>query len=221
MTTKYHSQASVSSRHPIHGISEFADTTARDAHVYTAFDIGKVVSTGTGTARRYWVVVNQVAGVATYREVGLIGDARYYDGYSVSSVTWSSLTWTGVHNALTFTDVVTTQGITRSSSTFTVTDAGVYVFAFNTQGYNTTGNDTFAIRLRKSGVTLAMAPSGYTEAGASRLTAVSLHRAVALAAGDAVSIEYAASATYNAYAPVTIDSETGRTATCSIYRIGN
>lgn len=71
MASKNHSEASVLSRHPVHGVSEFADTTARNAHTYTALDIGKVVQTGTGAARRYWLIYDVVAGVASFKEVGV------------------------------------------------------------------------------------------------------------------------------------------------------
>lgn len=69
MAEKGHSIASVLSRHPIHGVSEFTDVSQRDAHTYVAADVGKVVQTGTGTGRRYWVVYDVVAGVGAFREV--------------------------------------------------------------------------------------------------------------------------------------------------------
>lgn len=77
MPTKHHSIVSVIGRHPVHAISEFADAAARNAHVYTAADIGKVVQTGTGVGRQYWLIYDVVAGVGAFRELGGGGSAAW------------------------------------------------------------------------------------------------------------------------------------------------
>lgn len=69
MAARNHSIATVGSRHPVHGIAEFADAAARDAHEYAATDVGKIVQTGTGSGRRYWMVYNVEGGLASVREV--------------------------------------------------------------------------------------------------------------------------------------------------------
>jgi hypothetical protein len=75
MTTaaEAHSIASVASRHPIHGITEFANAAARTGHTYTADDQWKIVLQ-TDTNALYWITA-VAAGVATFLRVFVEGVA--------------------------------------------------------------------------------------------------------------------------------------------------
>lgn len=143
--------------------------------------------------------------------------AAYYLGYSTTSATWSSTTWSDIHNILTITDT-TTVNISRSGSTFTVTDAGVYVIDLNLGAYNSAGNDYMSVRILSGGSTV-QTMQFYSESGSARTAAVSVHAVLSLAAGGTFSLQYAVSATWNAFGPVTIDSEAGRSANITVYRI--
>lgn len=152
--------------------------------------------------------------------LGSVPAAKYYQGHSAAAITWSSTTFSAIHNVVTITDDVTSAGITRSNSTWTLTDAGVYVFDMRFGAYNTAGNDYMMLRARLSGSTIWLSPEVYSESGAARTALAQVFFVRSFSAGDAVTIEYAASATWNSFGPVVIDSETGQSASMSIFRIG-
>jgi hypothetical protein len=62
-----HSLSSVAARHPLHGIREFANEAERDAHDYSAKDVGKCIKVQ--SPLKYWLVVGQSGGTATFREM--------------------------------------------------------------------------------------------------------------------------------------------------------
>jgi hypothetical protein len=153
---------------------------------------------------------------------GGLAAAAYYYGYSSANVTWSSLVWSDIHNALTIVDDATVD-ISRVNSTFTFAQAGVYAWDIDCSSYNSTGSDFVMLRARRSGVTIAVGgPMGFAESGAGRVAAVRLSAILQIAAGDAVTVQYAvAPATFNAFVPIAIDGEPARSAALSIYRIGS
>ena len=69
-----HSTATVASRHPLHGIQVFSNTTERDSHTYTDYDVGKVVKVSSPLG--YFLVLSQSGGVGTFSDLG--GGVQYF-----------------------------------------------------------------------------------------------------------------------------------------------
>ena len=72
-----HESVAVSARHPIHGIEEFADNTARDAHTYDDGDVGKVVKVLSPLA--YYLITAQSGGTGTFVDISAAGGLVAHD----------------------------------------------------------------------------------------------------------------------------------------------
>lgn len=141
----------------------------------------------------------------------------YYSGHDATNNAWGSLTWSGLHNALTITDVDQV-GITRSNSSWTFAAAGTYVLDIQSNYYRTV-SAWLGFRARLAGATIGLSMVWFTE-GASRATFAGLHKRLTLAAGDVVTLEYAVASAGLSVAAVTLDGEVLHTCNIEIYRIG-
>lgn len=221
MTLKYHSLASVLSRHPLNGVAEFADVAARDAHVYTSSDIGKCVLTGTSTARQYWLIYNVSGGVGVFREIAAFDPAQYY-GHSISSLTWTiTANWTafaGIPAAIV--DSVQNR-ITRSGSDFTFENAGVYSWASWAGFVNGTTGKEFGMRLRDVAGAATKVNSGVF-ANANTVVANNMRGIFSATAGQVLQLQYitGAGGTVTAYSTSTLDGESLRHMQIAIERVG-
>ncbi len=81
---RLHKDAVLANRHAIHSLSEFVNEAARDAHVYLAEDVGKVVTTGTGSGRRFWLIQNVASGAGSFLELGAAGGGGEPDAHAAS-----------------------------------------------------------------------------------------------------------------------------------------
>lgn len=108
-------------------------------------------------------------------------------------VVWSSTTWTGVSNVLSFTDRFN-KGITRSGSTLTFAQGGLYRIHFNANGYGY--NLYLGLRLRRLSGMATTLLQRVTYSGANRIndqpTGV-LSGLFRVSAGDVVDFQYAIS----------------------------
>jgi hypothetical protein len=158
--------------------------------------------------RRYF---NGAAAVGTF-------DAAYWSGYNTADIVWSSVTWTGVHNALTLTDVLQ-QGISRSNSDWTFAVAGKYMIDAR---FNVQGATSYAVgfRLRDVAGTTTHA-SGNVSLAPSTVAQCVIREPFTVTAGQVLQLQYSKSATGTAptLAAITIDSEVMRNVEITFERV--
>lgn len=142
--------------------------------------------------------------------------ASYYYGYhDTGSMTWSSTTWTGIHNVLTFVDVDQV-GITRSNSDFTIDDAGDYIVDVKAGVFKSGVPAHCGFRVLVNGTMVGMHAPAVNNS--SQLGSAMLHKRISCAASDVVTLEYCVTAAFGAFGSATLDTIAARIANVEIYR---
>lgn len=157
-----------------------------------------------------------VAAAAAAGGSGAAFDGAYLNFYSTDDITWSSSTWTGVHNAATLSNRVSS-GISRSNSTITFTEAGTYAIAG--QGIvRRSGSSTgfWGYRMRNTGSGVTVACGAVFVAGANLIPITGVFT---VTASQALDIQYCAGGTAASGTAGTIDSEVLPSFDCSIWRV--
>jgi hypothetical protein len=134
---------------------------------------------------------------------------------STGTVTYNSTTWTGIHNSCTLSDIATS-GVSRSSSTFTFTDAGRWRFTLETV-LASGSNVGFAIRARVGGATV---DTSFAFAFANCQTPqVAMSLDFTVTAGGTMTLEYAVGSNSSSLGGGTIDGETFATSSIRATKI--
>lgn len=144
--------------------------------------------------------------------------AAYY-GYSPGTVgvSWPAIAWTPFLTPLPGWTDVTSLGISRTGSAWTVAAAGLYLLSVTACLGETTFR-VFGIRARLAGATVAQ--QVVSVQNTAMLAEAVLHAPLSLADGAVLSLEYCTSAAITTvFAAAAMAGETSRIATVSLARV--
>jgi hypothetical protein len=222
ITTENHSIASVLSRHPVHGVEEFADAAARTGHVYAATDVFKAVLQ---TNNLSWWLITDVdgAGAATFRPIFLQANYHGFMAAGANAGAWSAVAYDSVIGAgkpiaaADWTDGPAT-GISRAGSVFTIAVAGRYKFSMLFP-FNSTGPAFFGVRLVGSTFGAKPAQHSYQNATDTVAPRVALFE-VDCVDGETVTVQYAINGTGKAFVNSAVGGAAGSLGFIDIEQIG-